>query len=101
MGWWFSASQHLNHYNQGEAMAFDLMCLVCDWNVPRITGGEERNRRFFFGRGRRWSLYLSTGWIFCWVKKKDKNAKVKHKLTYPKPNFLTFGQYIKWFPKKV
>ena len=22
-------------------------------------------------------------------------------LTYPKPNFLTFGQYIKWFPKKV
>ena len=22
-------------------------------------------------------------------------------LTYPKPNFLTFRQYIKWFPKKV
>ena len=22
-------------------------------------------------------------------------------LTYPKPNFLTFGQYIKWFPKTV
>ena len=25
----------------------------------------------------------------------------QHILTYPKPNFLTFGQYIKWFPKKV
>ena len=23
------------------------------------------------------------------------------RLTLPKPNFLTFGQYIKWFPKKV
>ena len=22
------------------------------------------------------------------------------RLTYPKPNFLTFGQYIKWFPQK-
>ena len=45
---------------------------------------------------------LSTGWIFLvGVKKKDKNAKVKHQLTYLKPNLLTFGQYIKWFPKKV
>ena len=24
----------------------------------------------------------------------------RFKLTYPKPNFLTLGQYIKWFPKK-
>ena len=24
-----------------------------------------------------------------------------HHLTHPKPNFLTFGQYIKWFSKKV
>ena len=32
------------------------------------------------------------------------NQKSGEKTTFslnPKPNFLTFGQYIKWFPKKV
>ncbi len=43
-------------------------------------------------------------WIFCgWVAPyKSKQTPFEEVfLTYSKPNFLTFGQYMKWFPKKV